>query len=140
VVIAAGYRWMLGDLCFEHMAASPAGPFDVISTMGLTKPHLCVYRRPAELVGTIGWMKRIDWRAGDEEVLHYWMRKVAGDVEPKPPRRIGVDPACYDLADHFLAEQVRGDQRVTEGHRTSLAEAIQQAVEDWYGAQNWEPR
>jgi hypothetical protein len=56
--------------------------------------------------------------------------------------KIGVDPACYDLADHFLEEPVgpvlSADFR--EKVRISLAEAIQRAVEDWYEAQNWEPR
>lgn len=52
-----------------------------------------------------------------------------------PRQPIGVDPACYILADHFLVEKVTVDAPTpvkVEADRKSLAEAIQTAVEDWF--------
>ena len=50
-------------------------------------------------------------------------------------KRIGVDRACYDLARHFLAdvvvEEARSDKQIKDD-LTSLAESIQQAVENWF--------
>jgi len=43
-------------------------------------------------------------------------------------RPIGVDPACYDLADHFLVD-VKG--HVTEEDRTEFAELLQRCCEDF---------
>lgn len=49
--------------------------------------------------------------------------------------KIGADPACYDLARHFLVSEVvsepAGDGEV-ERSLASLAEAIQRAVDDWF--------
>jgi hypothetical protein len=49
----------------------------------------------------------------------------------------GVDPACYDLAKHFLSGDPPGGKYPMnleeEKRRTDdLAQAIQRAVEDWY--------
>jgi hypothetical protein len=46
-----------------------------------------------------------------------------------------VDPACYDLANHFLeGEEVQEaiSDVQAEANRRSLAEAIQSAIEDWF--------
>lgn len=54
---------------------------------------------------------------------------------------IGVDPACVDLAHHFLtAEPIREPISDAQAARnlTALSEHIQRAVEDWFEAQNWE--
>ena len=43
------------------------------------------------------------------------------------------DPACYDLAEHFLQDEpCRKDAVLMFKHSESLARAIQQAVEDWF--------
>lgn len=43
------------------------------------------------------------------------------------------DPACFDLAQHFLADEpCRNDPKLYERHRHTLSLAIQQAVEDWF--------
>lgn len=46
----------------------------------------------------------------------------------------GVDPASYELAEHFLSDKMpawwREDQRAD--YTMSLAEDIQEAVEDWF--------
>ena len=41
----------------------------------------------------------------------------------------GIDPACFDLADHFLSESPEAWRGM---HRQELAGAIQQAVEDYF--------
>jgi hypothetical protein len=41
---------------------------------------------------------------------------------------MGVDPACYELADHFLGD-VKG--HVTEEDRTEFAELLQRCCEDF---------
>ena len=54
---------------------------------------------------------------------------------------IGVDSACYDLAHHFLVQEVVAKPLSDEAIKrnlTSLSEAIQNAVDDWFAAQNWE--
>jgi hypothetical protein len=60
---------------------------------------------------------------------------------PRTP--IGVDPDCVELARLFLDDE-RHRRPMTDAaaqaHITSLSEAIQRAVEDWFEAQNWEPR
>jgi hypothetical protein len=53
--------------------------------------------------------------------------------------KIGIDSTCYDLARHFLTdrdfdcEQLRGDEQIA-ADLTSLSEAIQIAIEDWFAA------
>ena len=43
----------------------------------------------------------------------------------------GVDPACFVLADHFLTDSPEAWRGM---HRQELAYAIQQAVEDYFAA------
>jgi hypothetical protein len=45
--------------------------------------------------------------------------------------KTGVDPACYELAQHFLADK-EVTEPPTEGAVTSLSETIQRAVEQWF--------
>lgn len=57
-------------------------------------------------------------------------------------KTIGVDPACVDLAHHFLTAEPMGpaiSDAQAAHNLTSLSEQIQRAVEDWFEAQNWEP-
>lgn len=43
------------------------------------------------------------------------------------------DPACYDLAEHFLiAEPCSDDPELYKKYCHDLALTIQQAVEDWF--------
>lgn len=44
-------------------------------------------------------------------------------------RPVIVDPECYELAQAFLRDS---DLKVTELRVSSLAAAIQQAVENWF--------
>lgn len=46
----------------------------------------------------------------------------------------GVDPACYTLAEHFLADNLPAwwSEAQRADYTTSLAEDIQGAVEDWF--------
>jgi hypothetical protein len=46
---------------------------------------------------------------------------------PPRARRLSFDPACRELADHFLSTSVW-----TEAERNDLAQDIQEAVEDWF--------
>lgn len=48
----------------------------------------------------------------------------------------GTDPACVDLAEHFLEAELRrtGADPATSAAVLSLAAAIQEAVETWYRA------
>ncbi len=46
-------------------------------------------------------------------------------------REILVDPKSYELAEHFLADDYRVSSQQHEKRVMSLAQAIQQAVEDW---------
>lgn len=46
---------------------------------------------------------------------------------PEAPRGISVDQKSYDLAEHFLQ-----DHPEWKGEEMKLAQAIQQAVEDWF--------
>jgi len=65
---------------------------------------------------------------------------IADDIADIPPtRKIGVDPACYDLARHFLVDrdfdtnELRGDEEIAADLK-SLSEEIQIAVERWFSA------
>ena len=43
------------------------------------------------------------------------------------------DPACYDLAEHFLrSEPCSDDPALYKQHCHDLALTIQQAIEDWF--------
>lgn len=43
------------------------------------------------------------------------------------------DPACYELAEHFLQDEpCRSDPELYKKHCHSLALEIQQTVEDWF--------
>lgn len=43
------------------------------------------------------------------------------------------DPACYDLAEHFLQDEpCKKDPALYERHADDLAKTIQQAIEDWF--------
>lgn len=45
--------------------------------------------------------------------------------------KMGVDTACYDLARRYLTDaEIEQEQQLI-----SLAEAIQQAIEDWFFSQ-----
>jgi hypothetical protein len=58
-------------------------------------------------------------------------------------KTIGVDPDCLMLARLFVHdERTRREMSdaTYEAAKQSLAEAIQTAIEDWFAAQNWEPR
>lgn len=46
----------------------------------------------------------------------------------------GVDPACYTLAEHFLADDLPAwwSEAQRQDYTTELAENIQEAVEDWF--------
>ena len=66
--------------------------------------------------------------------------EVAADIADIPPtRKIGVDPACYDLARHFLVdrdfdtEELRSDEEIA-ADLESLSEEIQIAAERWFAA------
>jgi hypothetical protein len=45
---------------------------------------------------------------------------------PKRARRLSFDPACRELADHFLSTS-----GWTEAERNDLSQDIQEAVENW---------
>ena len=52
----------------------------------------------------------------------------------------GVDPACCDLAEHFLSDQMPDwwDGKQRDDYVRSLAEEIQEAVEDWFLAKEFD--
>jgi hypothetical protein len=57
-------------------------------------------------------------------------KDIIAELQPKP-RTATFDTKCFDLAEHFLADEPR---KFTDAEHRDLAGTIQIAIEDWLAA------
>jgi hypothetical protein len=126
-----GWDDMIEEKEIAALDARQATAFDDLMMWGMVNT---TGKTPVELAKLDIESRRAaaEWRAA----YAAYAAALAADPEIVAPARrtIGVDPASYTLAEHFLADDMPAwwDEAQRKDYTTSLAESIQTAVEDWF--------